>query len=435
MTDGTDSKVDDASREASVPPWNRARDGRLLLLLLVLILGVYLTTATYSVYQVNDTKVTAVSAWSLGTQGTLALPGEWHDDLRWTYGGRDGRLYSNRFPGAIFWGSGFYAANEVVLPRGEVSHPDLVNFGPAGVAAATAAAMAAGLSFVLFRRLAGRRLALAATVVFAFGTGTWSVSADALWTHGPGQLALVLGMIGMSAAHHSRAGLAFGASVLCRPHLAVVPAAAGIWAGVRHRSLRPVLTIGVLSGLGLLAMSIYSQALFGTWLPITAGRGYAVESVVSTGAETFGTRALHMMVNPARGLLVYTPLLLVLLPGIIRGWRVAPPWVRSAAVGGLLYLLVQLRANTWHGGADYFGNRLALETLTLTAPLLLVTYQRFTATSRFLRGVVLAVAGASVVLHGLGATVLTTGLYGDDDPEAWERHVEELCEEYPEDCP
>ena len=424
-----------ALEERAPTAWHRTRDGRVMLLLFVVILGAYLATATYSVYQVNDTKVTAVSAWSLGTQGTLAIPSEWGEDLRWTYEGRDGRLYSNRFPGAIFWGAGFYAVAEVVVPRGEVSHPDLVNFGPAGIASATAAALASALIYPVFRRLADRRLALSAAVVFAFGTGTWSVSANALWTHGPGQLALVLGMLALSAGFHAPAGVAFGASILCRPHLAVAPAVAGIWAGIRRRSLRPVLTIGVLSGLGLLAMSIYSQVLFGTWLPVTAGRSYALEGVVATGAENFGTRTIHMLVNPARGLLIYTPVLLLLLPGIARGWRAAPAWVRSSAIGGVLYLVVQLRANTWHGGADYFGNRLALETLTLAAPLLLLTFQRFASSSRFLRGTVAIVATGSIVLHGLGATVLTTGLYGDDDPEAWERHVEELCEEYPEDCP
>jgi hypothetical protein len=418
-------------------PWDRRRDGRALLALFLIAVTVYLLTARYTIVQVNDTRATAISAWSLGTQGTLALPTEWPDDaIPWATSGVDGRTYTDRFPGPTLWAAPFYTVAELIRPRGTPAHPYLANFAPAGVAAAFAGALAMCAAFAVYRRLERRRVAMAVTVFLAFGTGMWSVAASAMWTHGIGSLFLLLGVLATSGRRYGWAGAAFGIAILCRPQYAAIPAIIGLWEGARHRDLRPVLKIGALSALGLAAMSVYSHQLFGTWLPVAGYSTHKVAAVATTGPLRFAENVTLGLVHPLRGILVYTPVLLFLLPGIDRGWKAAPPWVRSSAVAGVVYALVQLRANGWDGGAGHFGSRLMLETLVLASPMLLITAREYLApASQRVRLAAGAVVVASIGLHTVGATVVQHGFMDDDGIDSWQQRMDELCTERPELCP
>jgi hypothetical protein len=417
-------------------PWDRRRDGRAAAVLFVLALAVYLLTASYTINQMNDTRDTAVSAWSLATRGTLALPEEWPEGaVFWAKPGTDGRYYTDRFPGPVLWTTPFYAITEVVSPRGTPPHPWLSNFAPAGVAAALAAALAVTVAYRLYRRLTKRRMAWLAAAFLAFGTGMWSVAADSMYTHGIGSLFLLLGVLATSSRRYRWAGLAFALAIVSRPQLAVFAAVIGLWEGARYRDLRPVLRIGIVSSIGVVIMSVYSQAVFGTWLPVAGYSTDKVTAVVTTDGSTFLENVAYALIHPERGLLIYSPILLLLLPGLWRGWRVAPAWVRSAAFAGVVYAVVQLRANGWDGGADYFGSRLLLESLFLASPLLLLAFREFVLpSSKAFLGLAGTVMLGSVVLHGFGATVLETGFLGVDGVTVWQETLAELCDEDPALC-
>jgi hypothetical protein len=412
-----------------VEPWDRRRDRRTLVLLVLAVWAVYLATATYSSYQVNDNRAVNISAWSLGTRGTFALPEGWEGHNAWIVEGRDGALVTNRFPGPILWAAPFHAVGEALLQRGEPDHAVFLNYAPGGVAAATVTALAVGASFLLFRRLADRRMATVATLVLAFGTGVWSVSADAMWTHGLTHLTLVLGVLAMASQRYARAGVAFAFAVITRPHTAVIPAVVGVWEGVTRRSWRPVFVVGSFSALGVAALSAYSLLLFETWLPVSGYEADRVAAVASTGVvETFD-RVINTMAHRTRGVFVYTPYLLILVPFIGRGWRASPAWVRSSAIAGLLYLAVQLRVHPWAGGSGYFGSRLTIETLVLAAPLLLRTWQAGIRDNGLLRRASLVLIVVALALHTVGATVRSI------DPasrEQWRQELETFCEANPE---
>jgi hypothetical protein len=412
-----------------VTRWEQHRDRRTLWLLVLFAWTIYLATATYSSYQVNDNRAVNISAWSLGTRGTLALPNHFEGAHPWLVEGKDGSVYSNRFPGPILWATPFHAVGELLMQREEPDHPVFLSFAPGGFAAATVTALAVGASFLVFRRLADRKLAVGASLVLAFGTGVWSVSADAMWTHGITHLTLILGVLAAADGRNVRAGAAFAASVLTRPHTAVVAAVLGLWSGWRSRRLRPVIVIGVVSGLGAVALAAYSQALFGTWQPIAGYRSNAITAAATTGPLLFLQRAVLTLGHPARGVLIYTPFLLVLVPFAHHGWRASPWWVRAAAVGGSLYLVVQLLVNTWTGGSGFFGSRLTIETLVLTSPLLLRTWQVSVRHDERWKGAAVGLMVVAVVTHAVGATVRSIH---PENREEWRRAIEEFCAENPE---
>jgi hypothetical protein len=434
----TDQPVALEDHGASPGHHNRweGRDTRAAALLLLLLLPIYLLTATYTLEQLNDTRATAISAWSLGARGTLALPAEWLEEhIDWGVQGRDGRTYTDRFPGATVWAAPFYSVTELFTPRASSPpHPYLLNYAPAAVAAAFATALAIVAAFLVYRRIESRRRAWLAALFLGLGTGMWSVAADAMWTHGVGSLFLLLGVLASGGRRYALAGVAFGVAILCRPQYAVIPAIIGIWEGYRFRDLLPVIKIGALSSVGLALMSIYSQFYFGTWLPIAGYGAKKVGSVASIGGADFLENVVLGLVHPYRGILIYTPILLLLLPGIDRGWRVAPPWVRSAAVAGVVYAVVQLRANGWYGGLNYFGSRLLLETLVLASPLLLLTLRHYVLPTgrRAVRISLVVVLAASLLTHALGATTRSEGLYVVERPfaERWD----EFCRQEPDEC-
>jgi hypothetical protein len=422
-----DGTVMAAPAAVDLPPWDGPRDRRVAAALFLVVWVVYLATATYWVGQMNDTRATTQSAWSLGTRGTLALPEEWRGEIDWEVEGVDGRPYTNRFPGPILWAAPFHAVGGLLFPSEVPGHPHLLNYAPSGVAGATGAALAVLASYLGFRRLAARRVAVGAAVALAFASSVWSVSADGVWPHTVSHLGLALGILAVSHDRYASGGLGFGLAILSRPHLAVVPAVVGLWSGWDRRSLRPVLLTATTSVLGLLAVVGYSRALFGTWLPVAGYGTYAVDGLTGTGGSVFVTNLVNTLVHPTRGVLIYTPVLLVLLPFLPRGWRIAPPWVRSSAIAGAVYMLVQLRVNTWTGGAQYFGSRLTLETLVLSAPLLLCTWQASVARVPLLRALAWLLIGLSVVLHALGATIWRAP-YLDVDG-VWSDHLAEICAE------
>ena len=421
------------SEAPEVPAWDRRLDRRAALVLLLLVLGVYLFTGQTTVSQNNDSRAAALAAWSLGTHGTVALPDGWDpESVSWHAEGADGRLYVNRFPGVILWGAPFYAVSGLITgDRGTPVHPHLIDYRPAAVAAATATALGVLVSFWLFRRLTDRRTAVAAALVLAFATSVWSISGTALWTHGVTHLMLALGMVGVARERQAGAGLAYAFAVFTRPQTAIVPAVVGVWEGAHRRRLRPVVVLGVTSVLGLIGMVAYSRTIFGTWMPISGYGSYGVTNIVETGPFEQGRRLVLAFVDPRRGLLLYAPFLLLLVPGLRAAWRSAPPWVRSSAVAGVAYFLVQLRVNDFDGGTYFIAYRLPIEMLVLTAPLLVLSYDRFVRRN-------MARITGFVVLVAVAAFWQVVGVvhYSSEDI-LWEFYVEEVhdvCADPEIDC-
>ena len=360
----------------------------------------YLATATFDQQQNVDALSTLVPAWQLASHGNVYAD-QYAGFTPW-FVQHGEHVVSNRLPGAILWATPFY----LLLGRGG----EFASVYPAAVASAAAATLAALFVYLAVRRLAGRRVGLVAAFAFALATPTWSVSADALWTHGTAQMALALSLVFAADDRLVAMGLAQAAAILTRPHLAVVAACMGIGAAIKARSLRPLIVVGLTSSLGLVALAIYYRLVYGTWT-LSGGYGslggYGETPGLSSvservnGTSPFLRNVAEALVSPGRGLFVYSPFLLLLLPGLRAAWSTAPVWVRSAAVGGLVYAVVQLWGNGY-SGEDFFGYRFLLEPLTLWTPLLTLAYLGWVAARPRVATGVLAPAGRLVRVAGRG---------------------------------
>jgi hypothetical protein len=324
---------------------------------------IYLPTSTSTWSQSPDPVSAALPAWNLVTHGDLSLDAFEHTHA-WLME-RDGRLVSNRTGGIILYGVPFYW----------VLGEEAFTFFPARFAAALTAAVAMGLLAVLLRRFLRPSAAALAAVLAGLGTATWSVSADGLWTHTPNQMLLIAAMLLLARGQMWSSGLMFGAAIVVRPHLAVAAAVVGLASAFQHRSLRPAVAVGVPSAAGLVTLMTFNLIVHGRFA--IAG-GYGTEQVDNVAGQplmAYAENLAGMFISPDRGLLVLSPFLILLIPGIKRAYAVAPPWVRASAWSGLAYLLVQSRMNYFSGGNNFFSYRLTLETLTLLGPLLALAYR------------------------------------------------------------
>lgn len=373
----------------------------------------YLSSANFSRLRNIDTLAAAIPAWALGMHHTTAL----HGFLAWDpwIQEENGAPRSNRLPGIIFWGALFYRL---------LGSPTSITFFPAAVAAAVATALATALMFITLRRLTGARVALGGAFLFAFGTGTWTVSADALWTHTGDQLWLSVAMLATACGLTARSGLALAAAIFTRPHTALFAAATGLWKSWIERSVRPSLTMGLASSIGIVALVLYNWRTFGspTVLGHYSGHVGDAEHVITSGSAAleFSANLLGTFASPLRGMLTLSPFLLLLLPGLPAGWRTAPWWVRSYTVGGIAYLIIQCASNNFAGGSNFYSYRLPLETLTAAWPLVALAYVAWTRRAAWRRRLFAVLAMLSVGIHSLGAFGWQDGT--DSATKAWTRY-------------
>jgi len=351
-----------------------------------------------------DPEASTIEAWQL-----VATGAPWLDDAdpsvpenRWVHRAPNGHLTADRMAGSVALAVPGYLLLGTGGKAGEFSAV------PAGLAAAFLTAGTGVLMMLALRRRCGPGLATAAAVAFALGTPTWSVSADAPWTHTVTQFGLAGAALGLARRNYWLTGVFLAVAMTGRPHVALVAAVVGLGMSWSVRRLRPALEVGLPCLGGLAALVVWNRWMFGVWTVSTPGyRGHAAAAVggtpVSAGLSSMHDRLVNLMgflVSPDRGLLVWTPLVLVLVPLAVRNRRDLPAWSVWLALGGVAYTLVQLQMDVFMGGDWFYGYRLGLELVTCLAPAFALSLLRAGPTTR---AVVAALAGAQVAVIALGA--------------------------------
>lgn len=358
------------------------------------------TIATESV--INDALSSTLASWRIGVAGTPwfdgfdldAVPRTDGQEL-WTGVAANGHVAVFRSPGVIaapvpaYWLAGGTTA---------VSGWSLV---PGGLTAAALTALALGLLLSLLRRHLPTSWALTSTLALGLTTPYWSVAANTMYTH----TVTLPALAGMAwAADRQRwwlVGLCGGAALWGRLHVALVVALLGLGLAVWRRRPAIAVVVGAVSAACMGAASLWSHWVYGTWSP-TGGypdAGAYAERVASGGAGgpvDLLVNQAGLWLSPDRGLLVWTPVLLLLVPALARAWRTLPDWSRLLACGGLLYAGVQGLMNVFHGGSSFFGYRLTLEVLACAFPALALATPHLGSTARRLLGPVLGLQFAAI---------------------------------------
>src|SRR5690606_29596642 len=140
---------------------------------------------------------------------------------------------------------------------------------PANATAVLLAAVAVATMHLVLLRLVDARSALLAALVFGFGTSTWSVSANAMWTHTITQPAIAFAALSLAHGWSGRSGVAFAVGAVGRLHVASIAAGVGVWEFVHDRRWRPMVILGGVTALGLLAAAVYYWISIGQPVPTT----------------------------------------------------------------------------------------------------------------------------------------------------------------------
>ncbi len=382
------------------------------LLLFLGVFSVYLATAERDHVNV-DAYAASAGAWRIATAGTpwfdgldVTQIGGTHTDKgvnrngQWILESPNGHVTAQRVAGPIIAGVPFYW----LLGGSGTSEAD---FGllPAAVAASFITATAVMLVFLALRRRAGTPLALGAALVFAFATPTWTVSANGLWTHPITQLGIAGAAYGASRGRWWLAGLFLGVGMFGRPHLALIAAVLGVGMAWSRRDWRIAARVAIPTAASLGLLAAWNRGVHGIW-SISGAYGDVVDRATRGGDKVLGydllTNYLGFFVSFNRGLLVWTPALLLFVPALVRARRTLPDWTLWLAAGGVVYTFVQIRLAEFTGGIFFYGYRHGLELVTALLPMLALSAPYLGRIARRALPVVIAVQVAAM---SLGAVV------------------------------
>ena len=392
--------VTDVEDDRSLVPARSGRPWVLPTLLFGVVLGVYLLTVAHDWLSL-DVWSAHFGAWNIATTGTpwvdhTALPALDGHPLREQFVREsvNGHLAITRAAGVVAVGVPAYwllGSTTYTLWQGGI----------------TAALLMAVAVLMLFRSIEGRlprRTAALAAGAFAFTTPVWSVAANGIWPH----TLTIFGITGMAWASHSRrwwlVGAFGGVALLGRLHVVVIVAVLGLLVGWARRDPRIVLRVGLGSGAFLVVLCAWNYWVYGTWSPSAAYETSMFAEYARNRGLGLGANQLGTWFAPDRGLFVWTPVLLVLAPALVRSWRDLPDWSRALVWGGLAYSILQCLLDDYDGGFGFYGYRLGLEMLACLAPAVAMSVPRAGKVARRLIGPVLAVQLCAIAIGAIGDT-------------------------------
>ena len=296
------------------------------------------------------------------------------------------------------------------------------------VAASLIAALSVAFVYLACRGLFGHRWALGSALIYAFATTTFSISSQGLWQHGPAQLWLAVALWCLLPGGPARSdgrpanwalllgGLALALAVAARAVLAVPAVVFFLYVCRRHWRALPYFLAGPVVVAALLAY--YNLSHFGTLL---GGEQYlgTLHPLMHTEQGSWKLNFLPglygLLFSANRGLVVFTPVVLVAAAGAERGWREnrlsALKWV-SVAAG--LTLLAYSFYSVWWGGWTY-GPRYSSDFLPLMAVLVAGGLERAWAVPRA-RLAVMATVAYCVAVQLVGFLAYTPARWNLYDP-------------------
>jgi hypothetical protein len=249
----------------------------------------------------------------------------------------------------------------------------------------------------------GRGFSVAVALIFAFATAAWSTASRALWQHTP---ALLLACLVLLAALRARRdvrylwllGAALALGYTMRPTVAVEVVVIGVWALlVFRRDAWRAVVAGVVVAVAFVAVNLaeYGSVLAPYYHNVVSGASYGFW-------ESLGVQ----LVSPSRGLLVYTPLFLLVPVGLWLKRRSGHLTRLDVAVTVVVLAQIVVVSRSGSTGGTAYGNRLFTEIVPYLLYLCLPVFERLLVARDLRRSASIGVAALvilSVVLTVPGA--------------------------------
>jgi hypothetical protein len=267
-------------------------------------------------------------------------------------------------------------------------------------------AMAAVLIYCIALEFTGVGTALAVALIFAFASPAWSTGSRALGMQAADMLLLSAALLaGIQAARRpalwTLAGAILSFAFFTRPTNAIPAAVFALWAIRAGRRPFFLLLAGALPVAAIFAarnLGIYGSLLEPYARPAGAPQG-------SLGVHASWTTALlGHLISPARGLFVYSPILLGAIPGFLLWWR-APAHrtlaVVLATIALIHYVLISLVPIWWGGYCN--GPRLFSDVLPVFIVLLIPLLDSWKVRSGATRAAIVVAITLGVLVNGWSA--------------------------------
>jgi hypothetical protein len=309
---------------------------------------------------------------------------------------------------------------------------------PSLIAALTASLLTAGavvLVFVSLCRIASERPALYTAIGLGLGTNYWALVSRTLWQHETVAFGIALTLWAWLLPAASLTGAealigGCGLALACTSRLQVAPLAGIllIWFGLRAGVLRAAIAASIVVA-ATVALFAAQYHWFGDVLGgFVAQQGAAVQPNAHGVQSYFSNEpwvgALGLLISPSRGLLIFSPIVLLAIVGVrraltdTRGFRLG--WLIAASAA----LFVEYACySVWWGGFT-FGPRYMMDLLVPLAPAGALGVEAALARSwsRWLSAGALA---WSLVVSATGAFIYPNDLW-NTSPTSVDTHHERL---------
>jgi nitrate reductase NapE component len=188
------------------------------------------------------------------------------------------------------------------------------------IASVTVASLSVVIFYLATRLKFSQTVALISTFIYAFATGTWTISSQGLWQHGSTNLALLSVLLCLLKANRTEkkqvfflviAGICCGLLPGIRPTNGVFVIAIVLYSLVTYRKQSIYLLLGLSSALISVAWNFY---YFNT---LVGGYGF-VGFLFTFTSQQFIEGFLGLLVSPSRGLLLFSPIVLYAIPGTLK---------------------------------------------------------------------------------------------------------------------
>jgi hypothetical protein len=259
-------------------------------------------------------------------------------------------------------------------------------------AASLFTALAAAVLFLVVGRRHPHAEAAWTAALFALGTSMWSTS-QALWQHPAAVLFLCVALLFLALAEQdsawaARAGLPLALAVAARH--ADIALVSVLVAGIAIRWPRRIPALLAWAAPVVVLLLAYQWWAFGS--PLRHG----FSGSGSRFSEPWGHGHLGLLVSPAKGLLVFTPLVIVAVAGLVTAFRRGERWqAATLAAAAAAHWIFVGRWSEWHGGESW-GPRMMTDALPLLFVFLPDGFNRMPRVAP-------ALAAVSVAVQALGA--------------------------------